>query len=285
MTQFHDNLDDVQLKRLRDILLSEDRAIIQRLEEKNRQLELKLQQLKEIIEGKELLSERVDPIIDNKILHIKNNFSSTLGPEVGMEFEKKLVDSEDLMLTAVSPLMGKMMKRYIGKEFEKLKENIDNNIKSTFSFKDKILSMLGIGKSSEETIASLDEVVIQDVIVIQGDSGIVMGAYSRDGVERDIFSGMLTAIKAFGQDAFRKSGSGNQELEFVEYDNYKIFLQSHHNYYFAVVLTGATTSKDKDSLSDKLYDFADKEKILNKQNIYGDDVKYISTKLKDFFKT
>jgi len=283
MTQFHDNFDGQQLKRLREILLSEDRITIQRLEERNQQLEQTIQQLEEIIERKELLSERVDPIIDNKISDIKNDFSNVLGAEVGLEFEKKLADSEDLILTAISPLMGKMIKKYISKEFQKLKENIDNKLKSTFSFKDKILSMIGIGKSSEERIASLDEVIIQDVIVIQGNSGIMMGVYSREDVERDIFSAMLTAIKAFGQDAFRKSGSGNQELEFVEYDNYKIFLQNHHNYYFAVVLTGATAFKDKEDLSDKLYDFAEKEKRLNKQNITGEDVKYISDQLRKYF--
>jgi len=94
---------------------------------------------------------------------------------------------------------------------------------------------------------------------------------------------MLEAIKAFGEDAFKKSGS-DEQLEVIEYEMSKIFMQHHQDYYFAVVLKGVTTSTDKDKLSEKLYDFAEKENnTLNQQNITGETKQYLSDKLKEYF--
>ncbi len=272
-----DNNIDEKLAVIRHILLHGDRA--------------RIEQLEEIIQNTDLLSEHVNPIIDHKIANIKDDFSNVFGNEVGTEFEKKLLLSEDLLLTVLSPMMGKMMRKYISKEIQGLKDKIDQQFKRSFSFKRYYhlirAKVFGI-ESSAIILAGLEDFKtrIQDIFIIQRNSGLVLGSAHASEAELgdgDIFSGMLTAIKAFGEDAFNKAGSEKQELEFIEYDSNKIFLQSHHNYFFAAVLNGTMSLSEKDDLANQLMEFADKEKKLNLQEINGEDSAYISDQLKNTF--
>jgi len=120
MPDTSENIDE-KLAVIRHILLHGDRA--------------RIEQLENIINDTDLLSEHVNPIIDDKIANIKDDFSNTFGKEVGSEFEKKLLMSEDLLLTVLSPMMGKMIKKYISIEIKKLQDKIDQQVKRSFSLK------------------------------------------------------------------------------------------------------------------------------------------------------
>lgn len=273
-----DNNIDEKLAVIRHILLHGDRT--------------RIEQLENIIQNTDLLSQHVDPIIDNKIVNIKENFSTTFGNEVGQEFEKKLQLSEDLLLTVISPMMGKMIRKYVSIEIQALKDKIDQQFKRSFPLKRYYhlirAKIFGI-ESSALFLADLDDfkTTIRDIFIIERNSGLRMGSAHADdsqGGDGDILSGMLTAIKGFGEDVFNKSSGEKQELEFIDYESHKIFLQSHHNYYFAVLLNGSMSTSEKNELANRLMDFAGKEKKLNLKNITGEDSTYISDRLKeDFF--
>jgi len=276
MPDTSDNIDE-KLAVIRHILLHGDRS--------------RIEQLENIINDTNLLSEHVNPIIDSKINDIKGDFSNTFGKEVGAEFEKKLMLSEDLLLTVLSPMMGKMIKKYISVEIKKLQDKIDQQVKRSFSFKRYYhlirAKVFGI-ESSALFLADLDDFKtrIQDIFVIQRNSGLVIASAHADetkGGDGDIFGGMLTAIIAFGEDVFNKARGEEHKLEFIEYDSHKIFLQSHHNYFFAVVLNGSLSNSEKDKLETQLMEFADKEKRLNIQNINGEDGGHISDQLGETF--
>jgi len=276
MPDTSDNMDE-KMAVIRHILLHGDRA--------------RIEQLENIINDTNLLSEHVKPIIDNRITDIKGDFSNTFGKEVGAEFEKKLRLSEDLLLTVLSPMMGKMIKKYVSTEIKKLQDKIDQQVKRSFSLKRYYhlirAKVFGI-ESSALFLADLDDFKtrVQDIFIIQRNSGLVIAsehAGEGQGGDGDIFSGMLTAIKAFGEDAFNKAGGEKQELEFIEYDSHKVFLQSHHNYFFAAVLNGSLSNSEKEKLANELMEFADKEKKLNLQDINGEDSAYISDRLKKAF--
>ncbi len=106
---------------------------------------------------------------------------------------------------------------------------------------------------------------IINIFIIQHNTGLILGSYSKNKAEKhgdkDIFSGMLTTIRSFGEDAFNKSNSGQQHSEIIiDYDNYKILLQNHYNYYFAVVLEGSLSIAEKNKLTNKLYNFTKKNR-------------------------
>ncbi len=274
MTNHQDDVDR-QLAILRDILLHGDRE--------------KIQKLQEIIDSKDELEKRIQPILDDRIESIKDNFPTVFGDEVNREVEKKLLLSNDLILTAISPLMGKMIRKYIGQQIGELKDKIDRQVKHTFSFKRYYhlirARIFGI-QDSEWFLSQLDDfqMEIKDIFVIQRNSGLLLGSYSTSEMgDSGIFGGMLTAIKAFGEDVFKKSDEGRQELEMIDYNSHKIYMQSHHNYYFAAVLKGTITASEKNKLSDKLIKFAENEKRLNSMSPTSEDIEYISGKLKENF--
>lgn len=270
-----DNIDE-KLAVIRHILLHGDRARIEELER--------------IINDTNLLSEHVNPIIDNKIVEIKGDFSNTFGKEIATEFEKKLLLSEDLLLTVLSPMMGKMIRKFISKEIQELKDKIDQQVKRSFSFKRYYhlirARVFGI-ESSALFLADLEDFKtrLQDVFAIQISGLEIASARSKDSKtgDGDIFSSMLTAIKFFGEDSFKRKGGQRQHLEFIEYENHKIFLQNHHNYYFAAVLSGSLSNSEKEKLAHQLMEFADKEKKLNLTDISAEDSVYLSEQLKKTF--
>lgn len=50
------------------------------------------------------------------------------------------------------------------------------------------------------------------------ESGLLIGSYSRGNIaDKDMISGMLTAIKSFVEDAFSKEG---QDLEDIKFENF-----------------------------------------------------------------
>jgi len=275
MPDTSDNIDE-KLAVIRHILLHGDRA--------------RIEQLENIINDTNLLSEHVNPIIDNKITDIKNDFSNKFGTEVGLEFERKLLMSEDLLLTVLSPMMGKMIRKYISIEIKKLQDKIDQQVKRSFSFKRYYhiirAKVFGI-ESSALFLADLDDfkTKLQDVFAIQISGLVIASARSKDSKsgDGDIFSSMLTAIKFFGEDSFKRKEGQKQELEFIEYESQKIFLQNHHNYYFAAVLNGSLNNSEKEKLASQLMEFADKEKKLNLPEISPEDCKYLSEQLKKAF--
>ena len=84
----------------------------------------------------------------------------------------------------------------------------------------------------------------------------MLASYTRNKkIEQDIIAGMLTAIKMFVEDAFKKE---NQLLETIEYSSYKIYIQSFNKFYVAVVLSGTMSAKFKSRLDDNIMNFVKK---------------------------
>ena len=64
-------------------------------------------------------------------------------------------------------------------------------------------------------------------------------------IDKDMISGMLTAIKSFVEDAFK---TGNDNLESIEYGLYNIHIQNFKTYYIAVVVHGVFDTNYQEKL-------------------------------------
>lgn len=235
-----------QLKQLKEILLQDDRT--------------EVAELRAIIFNKEQLSDKVSPIIKEHLEFLKENFSTEYEAVVGDMVAKKLEASQDDLLNVLYPVIGKMIKKFIGNEFQKLKDGIDQQVKTTFS-KQGLFGKLNIfsrsKKSAEEVLADMDKARVDEIFLIQKDSGLLMAhAAIQKDADADIIAGMFTAIKAFVEDAFQKK---SEELEMIEYGTYKIFVQSFHSYYMAAAISGSLSGTEREKLQLKMFDFAEKE--------------------------
>jgi hemerythrin len=262
---------------LRKILLEQDR-------EERDELAKKLSELDEQLNRKEKLELKVDPILNDYEERLKNKFSHLFGPQITESISKQIKESQDEVVEVLYPIIGRMIKKYITNEIQKLSEKIDEQMELAFSWegwKVRIKAWFTGTPQKDLMISRLIEPKIEEIFVIEKDSGILMGTFSRqESVDQDMVAGMLTAIKAFVEDAFSKE---QQALESIDYENYKIVLKSFQSFFIAVVTSGGMNMAFRDKLDDQLIDFA--EKVLNnaKAETAEPEVDQLSGSLEEFF--
>jgi len=236
-----------KLDSLREILLTDDREDTQKILER-------LDEIEAIFNEKQSLSGHVSPIIKDHIEKFSKSIPEKLGPTITEALENQIKNSKDKVVEALYPIMGKMIKRYVQNEIKLLSEKINKKMSNTFSFKRKVRSVFTGANEGDIILSELIELEVLQVLVIEKNSGILLGTFAKeDTIDKDMISGMLTAIKSFVEDAFEK---GNQNLETIEYELYNIHIQNFHSYYIATVISGALSVKDKDSIENKTIDIA-----------------------------
>ena len=241
---------DEKLNIIRDILLTDEREFVSSIEKK-------IEILENIINEKKKLSVKVDPIIENKLDEFVKEIPTTLGPTITEALKEEIKNSQDAVVEALFPIIGKMIKRFIQHEMKLLSERVNNQINKTFSFKNlfrKAKSKLSGIDDADLILQEQANPVIEQIIVIEKGSGLVLGEVSKNKMtDEDMVAGMLTAIKSFVEDAFTKE---SQNLQYIEYDYYHIHLQNFSSYYIAAVISGVDNVIFKDKVEEKLLECA-----------------------------
>lgn len=264
-----------KLKLLREILLIEDREIAHAINER-------LETITKTLEEKQKLSEKVNPIIDEKLKAFVVDIPDKLGPTITRTLKEQIASSKDEVVEALYPIMGKMIKRYIQNEIKVLSEKINKKVNSAFSLaglKRKFRAKFSGVKESDLILSEANEALVNEVLVIQKGSGLLLGNFSTtETLDKDMVSGMLTAIKSFVEDAF---SGGNQNLEAIEYELYTLHIQNFFSYYIAVVVSGNYTRSFESKIENRLLKLSEqlspKISKLSKSEV--------NTILKSFFET
>lgn len=222
-------MDDV-LKKLKEILLEEDRKTQEKITKKVDDLQNNIDELRK---------ENLKPVIEKTV-------------------RTELKESKDALIEAIYPLIGKLIRKFVQVEFEKLSENVDKQLDRTFSVQNikKQLIALWEGISHKDLIIKeLIPPVVEEIFVIDQESGILHGKYSHNNtIDQDVIAGMLTAIKSFIEDAFQqKTGS----LDMIEYGTFKIIIQNSYKFYLTAIVSGSVNTKYKTQLLDYLELFAE----------------------------
>lgn len=241
---------DEKLNIIKDILLTDDREFASSIEKKLAHLESTINQRKQ-------LSSKVNPIIEEKLQEFVKEIPDTLGPTITEALKEEIKKSQDAVVEALFPILGKMVKRYVQHEMKLLSERINNQINKTFSFKRffqrKKSNFKGVNSGDHILQVNL-EPEIEQVMIIEKGSGLVLAEHSNQKMtDEEMVAGMLTAIKSFAEDAFKKE---NQDLTYIEYDHYHIHIQNFSSFYISAVISGAYNVIFKDKLEDRLLDFA-----------------------------
>jgi hypothetical protein len=263
------------MRKLREILLVEDRE--------------ELERLKTVLNDPALLSQRVSPIIEERLQFLKNNFPVEFRIAVEEIIERKLERSKDELLKIIYPTLGQMIRKYIQHQFQLLKESIEEQIRATLhrGILGRIrYALFGVKakKMSEAIVAKLNGPRVEEIFVIERHSGILLGSASRqETIDLDMIAGMLTAIKAFVEDAFRRD---KEQLEMIQYGTFSILLENFHTYYIASAISGSISGSERAQLSENLVKFAQSELNINMKKKDGSSPFEINTKLqRHFFQT
>ena len=244
---------DELFKDLVDILLEDERKKYERVE-------TDIVSIREE-NSPETVFAKVQPImdqrIDDKIEDIKNNMAELNGPMITSAIRIQIRENKDEFINILYPIMGKLIQKFIKVELQKLSEEIDRQIDSTFSFaaiKREFLALFGI-KEKNQLIKNAASPVIQEVYVIEQGSGLLYGHYSKaETIDQDMVAGMLTAISSFVDSAFQNTSG---DLDTIEYGTYTIIIQNSYKYFIAVVVSGIVDSAFKQKLLDYLFKFGE----------------------------
>ncbi len=257
-----------KLEVLKKILLTDDREFAQEITRKIEYLE----------KHQKNLSERVEPILDDKFTSFVEEIPETLGSTITETLKKEIEKSRDAVAEALYPIMGKMIKKFIQKEISLLNERINNQLKSSFSFKNRFKSRKRGQQQAAGMLLAEYQAKIEQIMVIEKGSGLVKANLSlTEAMDEDMVAGMLTAIKSFAEDAYKKR---NVELERIDYELFTIHIQNFSNYYIAVVLSGIYNDEIRDKLEDILFNFA--QRAVQTEDL--DDEERFTKRLKAYFK-
>ena len=204
------------------------------------------------------MAKKVDPIFEENLEQFVEDIPTRLGPVITKTLQEQIANSQDKVVEALYPILGKMVKRYIQNELALLSENINNKVNNTFTLKGiqrKLKALFTGVKESDIILSELDAPELMEVFVIKKGSGMLLGNYSnQQTLDKDLISGMLTAIKSFVEDAFQGE---SQNLEGIDYELYKIQIQNFHSYYMAVVVSGNLTPQFENEIEDLILENSD----------------------------
>lgn len=270
--------EQLGFQQLRKILLEQEW-------EERKELSDKLSELDQQLNDRDQLEERVGPILEDQEAKMQRNFPALFGPQITESIKKQIKESQDEVIEVLYPIIGRMIKKYITSEIEMLSERVDRQMDLAFSWegwKIRIKAWFTGTPQKELMLSNLIEPKVNEIYVIEKESGIMLGSFSKqEALDKDVVAGMLTAIKAFVEDAFE---SGEQELESIDYQNFKIILKSFKSFYIAVVCNGGMTASFRNKLDDELLTFAQQvlakakkgEEEADQQMIEGGLVEYFT---------
>ena len=154
--QAEDNKNDSRFELLRELLLEGDR---------------------------DKLAETVHPLIDEKIENLRLNFPEYFGEAITKAIKVQIRDSQDEVVEALYPILGKLVKKFIVAEITKLSDNINRTIKEKLSIGSIIIRFFKGGNNNADVILQeVFEPIIEEVFVIQKDSGLLVGNFSRGNI-------------------------------------------------------------------------------------------------------
>lgn len=227
----------------------------------------------------------LEPFFATKIEYLRQNFPTLFGPFITTAIKIQIRDSQDEIIDALYPIIGKLIRKYIATEIEVLGQKLDKQIQETLSPESwwKRIKTFVSGDEYQEpsVVRNAAQTSLEEVFIIANDSGLLLGQYSfHNLIDADLIAGMLTGIKAFIEQAFMQ---GPQEIQLLEYDNYKILVHSFPHYYMAFVVQGILTPEFKNKIYDASLDFSDKTKIRVEDTITKAYTEGITDKMKIYF--
>ncbi len=269
--------DQEAFRKLQNLLFVEDGKLTDAIQQE-------IEALRNEIRGHKEIEERVMPLIDGKVEYLQENFAELFGPAMAETIKKQIVESQDEMIDALYPIIGKLIRKFLAKELERIVARLDSSINDAFSWKSwrKRMVRWFKGESSKDSLVrEMARPEFEDVYIIDKESGLLAGSWSKQHTtDQDMVAGMLTAIKSFVESAFQ---AGEQDLETIEYDTYKILIHNFHTFYIAVIVSGVVSPHFKTMLYDYVMAFEERNRIITRTEITGEVLETNSLKLKAYF--
>lgn len=171
----------------------------------------------------------------------REDLVDAVGPVVGEAIQVQMRESRQSLVEALFPIIGELAQRYIGEFFRELQRNIDARLKSNLSPKRIVRQAAARLGGVEEADLELRDALpfkIREMFLIQSGSGLLLARAGSDAtLDSDLISGMLTAVRSFMHDSFKRAELPEQ-IDEIQYGEQRIIIQDGRLCYLAVVISG-----------------------------------------------
>ncbi len=171
----------------------------------------------------------------------REDLVDAVGPVVSEAIQVQMHESRQSLVEALFPIIGELAQRYIGEFFRELQRNIDGRLRSSFSPRRIMRRAKARLRGVEMADLELRDVLpfnIRELFLIQSGSGLLLArAGSNATLDSDLISGMLTAVRSFMHDSFKRAELP-EYMDEIQYGEQRIIIQDGRLCYLAVVING-----------------------------------------------
>lgn len=219
-----------------------------------------LEELRRVLLKPEALVDRISPVIADilaeQINQSRDEIARAIAPAIGEAIRHQVYQAREDIVDALYPVVGQMITRAVAEAVRSLAQSIDERVRQSTSV---MLSprywqarVQGVSHG-EYALREVLPFTIHELFLIQRESGVLICHYSAgpERPDRDVVSGMLTAIRDFAQEAFGREESG--ELGAITYESRQIILETGSAAYLAVVISGVEPPDFRERLRETLF--------------------------------
>jgi|GEM_PF-1272008 len=175
-------------------------------------------------------------------------------------FSQKIEGARPQIIDILGPVMGRMIRKYLQSEIEKLNDSIQQSKERLFA---KVTWKNWFGGGGSFDLKSMNAPRLLEILLIKKESGLLIGKYSKEEIsDPDVVAGMFTAIKSFVETVFDQ---GSHELGLIDYSDHKILLQTYGSYYYAIIFSGVNKASFKEVVLAEVGLFSEKHLIQLQQ--------------------
>lgn len=252
--------------KLKELLLENENAVLENNTQRIDDLRLKITDLES--ETPEKTKQQIELVFKE----FKEKFPQEYKGLITKAIKSQIKESQDEVVNALYPIIGKLIKKFISKEIEKISEEIDSKLNNNLSFEGVKKwfnqKFRGVNYGDQILQETVSVPVVEQIFLLDAESSLLLGSYSsEDTLDKDMIAAMLSAITDFVEDAFQ---SKNQHLEWLEYEMHKIHIHNIGKADIAFVISGNPHAEFKSKLSEEIFSFMENLNLdieENEQNI------------------
>lgn len=225
------------------------------------QLRAQMGELAELVEAQQTLLENLEPRINAAVGQMlresRDEMSAAIAPLLGPAIKTQITTAREDIIDALYPVIGSTITKSISEAVRGLVETIDQNVKRTFSFAGLKRKVKAKATGMSEGALALRESLpfsVTEIFLIHSETGLLISHISAtnklaDGQmsseeasqgDRELVSGMLTAIRDFVKESFREQTGVTEysQLNQIQYGGLTILIEPSRYAYLAVVFAG-----------------------------------------------
>lgn len=215
-----------------------------------------LEELRRVILKPDTLVDKISPVIaevlEEEIRNSGDAIAQAISPVIGEAIRRQVYHAREDIIDALYPVIGATINKAISEAVRDLARTVDQRVRRSIgpqSLARRLRAQLSGVSPAEYAFREALPSEVREVFLIHRESGLLVYHLTSDPKsppDRDLVSGMLTAIRDFAREAFGQGESG--ELGAITYEEQNILLEAKGAVYLAVVVDGVEPARFREQM-------------------------------------